>query len=134
MLLDGELIFLKGGAITATAASKVIDTVKGGEAIGNELFLRVVCAESATAAGAATVQFQIRTSDSITGSGDSAALASPEVLLMTAPIGKDRLAAGAEVLCVRMPYGAKRYLDVNHVVTTGPLTAGKFTEFLSFEK
>ena len=134
MLIDAELMLLNKTALTATAASKARELGAAGEAVGNELFLRVVCVETATADGAATLQLQLRTAAAATGEGDTLALSSPEVLLLTPAIPKASLVAGATVLAMRLPYGVKRYFDINQVVATGPLTAGKFTAFLSFEK
>ena len=134
MLIDDELVFMDKKAVTATAASKVIDCGSGGDAVNNELFLRVICNEAATAAGDATLTLALRTSDTVSGTGDSTALASPKTLMLTGAIAKADIVKGATLLEVRLPKGLKRYLDVNFTVGTGPLTAGKFTAFLSTEK
>ncbi len=134
MLMDAELRFMNKEAVTATAASKVIDCTFGGNAVANELFLRTVCTESAAAAGEATVQIQLRTSDAVTGAGAAMKLDNPKVLMTVGPFTKAEIVSGAALVAVRQPYGCKRYLDVNFVVTTGPLTAGKFTAFLVSEK
>lgn len=133
MLLDGELLFMNKEAVTTTTA-KVIDGGFGGNAVGNELFLRVLCTETAAAAGEATVQVQFRTSDTVTGSGATAKLDNPKVLMTVGPFSKAEIVSGAMLAEVRQPYGTKRYFDVNFVISSGPLTAGKFTIFLSSEK
>lgn len=130
MILDYELKFWDNQPLTASGASKVIDLLKGGDAKGRELFLRVIVGDTVAAAGAATVALQLRTSDSL---DDSGALKNPKILATTVAISKDDLVGGSEAWCIRMPYGALRYLDVNAVIATGPLTAGSFSAFLSSE-
>jgi len=73
--------------------------------------------ESATAAGAATVTFAVQ------DSADGAAFADVAV---TAAIGKALLTAGAQII-IPMPTSLRRYCRVFYTVTTGPLTAGKFS-------
>ena len=134
MLLDAELMMMNKEAVTASAASKVLDCEFGGDAVNNELFLRVIAVEDAAAAGDATLTLALRTSDGITGSEDTAKLSDPVTLIQTGAIPKSEVVAGTTLMEVRLPKGLKRYIDVNFTVGTGPLTAGKFTAFLSAEK
>lgn len=79
---------------------------------------------TATAAGAATVNFQLQTSPdnstwtTLTSSGD---------LALTA------LTAGKRVMSQKVPQGVQRYLRLNYVVGTGPLTAGAFTAGINLD-
>ena len=44
------------------------------------------------------------------------------------------LTAGTEVLRIKVPLDAERYLRTNYTVATGPLTAGTFTAFLAHDR
>src|SRR5574343_180458 len=86
---------------------------------------------SATAAGAATVTFEVITSA-------NSDLSSPNVLVATGAVGKAELTAGRAPISLCLPpsvYAAlpvgQRYLGVRYTVATGPLTAGSFTCYLS---
>lgn len=122
-ILDRELEFSDAQTVTVTAASTdQVNQVNAGEA-GDELYLVIQVDETATAAGAATVTFALRTDDN-TGMG------SPKSLWTSDIIGKAALVAGARVAKIRLPTGAEQFLDVYFTVATGPLTAGKFSAFL----
>jgi hypothetical protein len=56
------------------------------------------------------------------------------VLGNSGAIGKALLTAGTEVLRVKVPLDAERYLRTNYTVATGPLTAGTFTAFLAHDR
>jgi hypothetical protein len=133
MILDERTEFCSAQAVTATAISDVIDlgatpTLRD---IGNGhgAYLVIQCDESATASGSATVAFSLE-------SDSTANLAtSPTVHLTTAAIGKATLVAGYRVLCIALPIGVnyERYLGVRFTVATGPLTAGKFSAFITMD-
>ena len=125
MINDALLKVSSSQAVTASAVSTdVIDLSQArdiGE--GEELFMHFNTEVAATAAGAATVEFQVI--------GSTAAnLGSPVVLGSSGPIPKASLPIGARVAVKINPQIASlglRYLGANYVVTTGPLTAGTFS-------
>jgi hypothetical protein len=81
--------------------------------------------EAATAAGAATVTFSLE-------SDSTANLAtSPTVHVTTAAIGKATLVVGYK-FAYQLPRGSyEKYLGTRYTVATGPLTAGKFSAYLT---
>lgn len=123
MIFDAENLFSENQAVTATAVSA--NTIDLGVArdvgTGQELELVIVCTETATAAGAATVTFEVISSA-------SEDLSTPTVVAASGAVGKADLVAGAQPFKVRVPGGiAQRYIGLRYTVGTGPLTAGKFT-------
>jgi hypothetical protein len=129
MMYDKLNTFGTEQAVTATAASTDIIDLGAVRDIGNgePLELVILCTETATASGSATVTFDLETDDN---SGFSSAV----VLASSGAIGKAALTAGTEVLRVKVPLNVERYLRINYTVATGPLTAGKFTAFLAHER
>lgn len=130
MLMDALTQFSDALAVTSSAISNVIDT--GADSTLKQLggvgatFLVVQCDESATASGSATVTFSLE-SDSTADLATSAT-----VHLATAAVPKASLLAGATVAVLPLPYADyERYLGVRYTVATGPLTAGKFSAFLT---
>lgn len=131
MILDERTEFSDAQAVTASAITDVIDlgstptlrSLQGGE----PLYLVISVDESATAAGAATVTFSLE-SDSTADLNTSAT-----VHWSSSAIGKATLVAGYTVAQVALPLTAnvERYLGVRYTVATGPLTAGKFSAFLT---
>ncbi len=131
MILDERNEFADALAVTSTAISDVIDlgatpTLRSLGA-GEPLYLVISCDEAATAAGAATVTFSLE-SDSTADLATSAT-----VHATTAAIGKATLVVGYTVAVIPLPVAAtyERYLGVRFTVATGPLTAGKFSAFLT---
>ena len=124
MIQDKQLEFSNAQAITATAPStNVIDmgpvTNRGMTGPGPKIEFTV--GTTFTAAGAATLTIQIRTSDSADMSGAT-------VIDSSQAIAVADLAAGKGVPYYPMiPVNAKRYVDLNYVVGTGPFTAGTLT-------
>ncbi len=130
MILDKLLMFSEAQAVTASAASTdvidlgPIDGTRRDIGVGYPLELFVNVNTTATAAGAATVNFQLQTSPdnstwtTLTTSGD---------LALTA------LTAGKRVMSQKVPQGVQRYLRLNYVVGTGPLTAGEFTAGINLD-
>lgn len=133
MMLDALLQLSAAQAVTASAVST--NTVDLGVARdlgpGRSLFVVWGVDESAAAAGAATVTFQIVTSA-------SANLSTPTIVAQTDAIGKAELTAGRKLFAQRIdpailnaqPNG-QRYLGCQYTVGTGPLTAGKFTAYVT---
>lgn len=120
-----------GQAVTATAVStNTIDLSQArdiGE--GEDLYVQFITDVAATAAGAATVRFEVITSA-------SANLGSPTVIVASGDIPKASLTVGARIELeipaqYLVPLG-QRYLGVQYTVSTGPLTAGTFTALINF--
>lgn len=123
---------LSGQAVTATAVStNSIDT--NPDSIGSNqpndlgrgepLEIAISVLTTATAAGAATVNFEYVQAD------DAALTTNVETLGQTGPIGKATLVAGALVpihVPRASPLAPRRYVGVRYTVATGPLTAGTF--------
>lgn len=133
MLLDALLKLSDAQAVTATAVStNVIDLSQARDiGVGEDIYANFGVDVSATAAGAATVTFEVITSA-------SSDLSSPNVLVATGAVGKAELTAGRAPISLCLPpsvYAAlpvgQRYLGVRYTVATGPLTAGSFTCYLS---
>lgn len=133
MILDGLLQLSSAQAVTATAVStNTIDLgVNRDIGVGEDLYAVFGVDAAATAAGAATVTFQIISSA-------SAALTSPTVLTSSDAIPKTDLTVGRRPISLCLNAAAllaqekgQRYLGVQYVVGTGPLTAGSFTCYLT---
>ncbi len=130
MILDERNEFSDAQTVTASAISDVIDlgaTPTLRSLAMQDLYLVISVDEAATAAGAATVTFSLE-SDSAVGLDSSAT-----VHFSTAAIGKATLTLGYFVAKVPLPIDAtyERYLGVRYTVATGPLTAGKFSAYLT---
>lgn len=129
MMYDKLNTFGTDQAVTTTAASTDIVDLGAARDIGNgePLELVILVTETVTAAGAATVTFTLETDD-------NAGFSSTFVLASAGAMAKAVLTAGTEVLRVKVPLDAERYLRTNYTVATGPLTAGKFTAFLAHDR
>jgi len=125
MILDGLLLFDNNSAITASGVSaNVIDLLNARDiAIGYPLEVLVQPTENFAATGAGTLQVQFQ------GSADNATFTTyAESIAMTL----------AQLTTGKNPFGIKvpspnpndplpRYLRLNYIVGTGPMTAGKIT-------
>lgn len=129
MITDALLQLASAQAVTSTAVST--NTLDLGVArdvgAGECMYLVITVDEAATAAGAATVAFQVITSA-------AAALTSPTILAQTDALAKTELTLNRRPIVLEIPRAmllaaptAQRYLGVQYTVATGPLTAGKFT-------
>lgn len=133
MLLDALLQLSNAQAVTATVVStNTIDLSQARDmGPGENLHAVIGVDTTATAAGAATVTFQIISSA-------SAALSSPTVLAQTDAIPIANLTVGRKPIVIDLspavllaqPIG-QRYLGIQYTVAAGPLTAGAFTAYLS---
>lgn len=124
---------LTGQAVTVTAVStNSIDTNPDGlggnqpneygPGAATELAISVL--QTATAAGAATVNFAWVQAD------DAALTTNVEIVVQTGPLPIAKLTAGTIVplhLDRAAPLAPRRYVGLQYIVGTGPLTAGSFT-------
>jgi hypothetical protein len=123
MIIDTLNEYSDSQAVTATAAStNVIDHLNGGDAIGNELYLHILCQEDVATATSITFALQTDTVENF---------ASPTTLFTTAAIVIANLTAGTEVVRVRVPKGMQQYSRVYYTIGGSNATAGKFDAFLS---
>lgn len=129
MMYDKLNTFGTDQAVTTTAPSTDIVDLGAARDLGNgePLELVVLVTETVAAAGAATVTFTLETDD-------TAGFSSAFVLASSGAMAKAALTAGTEVLRVKVPLDAERFLRTNYTVATGPLTAGKFTAFLAHDR
>ena len=125
MIMDSSLQFCAAQAVTASAdATDSIDLgIARDLGAGEDIFLMVTVDEAATAAGAATVSFQFKTSA-------TSNLAGPTINADSGPIPKFSLTLGSMFAIKLPPSNYLRYGGAGFVVATGPLTAGKFTACL----
>ncbi len=123
MILDKELLFSKDQAVTASAAStNAVDLQVAGDAVGQELTIRALV--TATFATLTSLTLKLQT---------SANNSDWEDVLLTPAIAAARLVKGAEIFCVRVPKGLKRYGRMYYPVTGSNATAGKVYAFMSKE-
>lgn len=129
MITDALLTLSSAQAVTASAVSTNTIDLSGSRdmAQGGNLYAVFGVDEAATAAGAATVTFQVITSA-------NANLSSPSVLASTDAIPKADLTLGRRPINLRVNSSVlaaqnlgNRYLGVQYVVATGPLVSGKFS-------
>lgn len=128
-ITDANLVFSSAQAVTASAVStNTLDLSQARDiGPGEELNVSITVDIAATAAGAATVSFQLITSA-------ASNLGSPTIIIDSGPIGKALLVIGAKI-DLPIPHQTvaqglalgQRYMGVQYTVATGPLTAGSFT-------
>ncbi|EQB7353728.1 Bbp16 family capsid cement protein [Enterobacter kobei] len=130
MILDKLLMFSEAQAVTASAAStdvidlSPIDGTRRDIGVGYPLEFWATVNTTATAAGAATLNFQLQTSpDNSTWT----------TLYDSGTLALAALTAGKRLFSAKVPAGVQRYLRVNYVVGTGPLTAGAFTSGINLD-
>lgn len=128
---DNLLKLSAAQAVTATAVStNTIDlSVARDIGPGEQIYANITVDVAATAAGAATVTFEVITSA-------SADLSTPTVVAATGAVGKADLTIGRDPINIAIPphisqEKGQRYIGVRYTVATGPLTAGSFTCYLS---
>ena len=122
MILDSLALFCDQQAVTSTAVStdKMDLSSIRHVGTGESMEVYILVEEAATAAGAATVDFQFVVDDNAT-------LSSPAIAISSGAIAKATLVIGFEIR-LRIPtVDFERFCGMNFVVATGPLTAGKFT-------
>jgi hypothetical protein len=134
MFLDKQLAVSEAQAVTVTAVStNTIDLSTARDLGASDLNVVITVDEAATAAGAATVQFQIISSA-------AANLGSPTILGQTDAIAKTELTLGRKPIILKVPRAillaqpiGQRYLGMQYAVATGPLTAGKFSAYFTHD-
>lgn len=131
MMIDKDLEFADAKALTSSASSGVMDLGAAGSPVAPGAFLYIKMKAAATAEGSATVDFQLRHADAVTGGAGSEALDTPATLFATGAIAKASLTADTVIVKVALPLGLKRYCDIYPVVATGPLTAGSYSAFIA---
>lgn len=126
MITDVNLTLSVSQAVTATAVSgNTLDLNQIRDIGAGEEFNAYVNVEvAATAAGAATVNFQLITSA-------NANLSAPTIIGQTDAIPKASLVVGSQVI-IPVPRSfinqlGQRYFGLQYTVGTGPLTAGTFS-------
>lgn len=129
MMTDALLQLSSAQAVTSTAFStNTIDLIQNRDiGPGGDVYAVITVDVAATAAGSATVNFQVVTSA-------NANLSSPNILVQTDAIGKSELTAGRRPIYLELPASVlaalpigQRYLGIQYTVGTGPLTAGSFS-------
>ena len=129
-MTDNLLKLSAAQAVTATAVST--NTISLGTARdlgpGDQLYANITVDVAATAAGAATVTFEVITSA-------SADLSTPTVVAATGPVGKADLTIGRDPINIAIPphisqERGQAFIGVRYTVATGPLTAGSFTAYI----
>ena len=130
MILDKLLMFSEAQAVTAGGASTdvidlaPIDGTRRDIGVGRPLEFWANVNTTATAAGAATLNVQLQTSpDNSTWT----------TLYDSGTLALAALTAGKRLFSAKVPAGVQRYLRVNYVVGTGPLTAGAFTSGINLD-
>ena len=127
MIIDKYLQFDSAAAITTTQASTNVVDLSSSRDIGIGDALQLVCTivTSFAAAGLATLQVQLQTSpDNATW----VTLVESDLL----PVAN--LTAGTEVLRTPLALGIQRYIRLNYLVATGPMTAGAVTAELVIDR
>lgn len=128
MFLDELLKLSFAQAVTSSAVStNSIDRGPQWPGDSTPLCASITVDEAATAAGSATVTFELISSA-------AADMSSPNVIASSGAVGKADLTAGRRPIFVKaesrnLPAG-HRYLAARYTVASGPLTAGKFTAYL----
>ncbi|ENC2022863.1 hypothetical protein ABKE32_000489 [Escherichia albertii] len=125
MIIDKQLLFSEAQAVTASITST--DTLDLGPlagprrdiGVGYPLELFITAVKTATASGAATVQFFLDTDT-------ESDFPSATTIFQSTPVPVAKLVQGWR-MNIHVPPGCERYLLLRYVVATGPLTAGAFT-------
>jgi hypothetical protein len=133
-LIDAQNRFMNAQAVTATAiGADVINNLPGQKfnntvrdiGAGEQLFLAIDVKEAATAAGAATVTFSLESDSTIN------LATAPTIHATTGAIAKTALTLNAQIFLPVPPAAYGQFVGVRATVATGPLTAGRFTAYLT---
>ena len=126
MYIDRQTLFSDKQAVTATAVSSDAYDLGATTPIrsagrGTDLRAFFTVNTTATAAGAATVVFELIEAD------NAALTTNVTVLAASAAIPVANLTAGAVPFDVVLPGNTRRFIGARYTVATGPLTAGQVT-------
>lgn len=122
MLMDKSLQLATAQAVTGSAATTNYIDLGSARELGASPHqsILVTVDTAATAAGAATVTFQLQCDS-------SSSFSAPVTVIQTDAIAKATLVPGYQLI-LPLPFGLnKQYVRVNFSVATGPLTAGAFS-------
>lgn len=128
-MLDSQLVFAEGQAVTATGdtastSAYEADNAQLGDAgqTNENLWVQALCSTTATSGGSATVQAVLQ--DSADGSAYADVVAGKVFAVAS-------VTAGTPLLTVQPPPGMRQYWRIAWRVGTAALTAGKFDAFIS---
>jgi hypothetical protein len=128
MILDSSLQLALAQAVTASALSANVIDIGSARNIGagEDLYLYIQATTGVTAAGNATVNFQLQTDA-------TPALPTPVTVLDSGAVPIASLGANS-CLKFRIPTAAfKEFVALNFLVTNGPLTTGAFTAVIALD-
>ena len=109
--------------MTSTAASaNAVDLGQDGDAVGQELTIRVLVTQTFATLTSLTIKLQTSSDNS-----------NWEDVLWSAAILAANLVKGKEIFAVRVPHGLKRYVRISYAVGGSNATAGKITSYMSKE-
>lgn len=134
MILDAQNRFSDAQAVTVTALStNAIDIgplshAKNSQGSENHMEILLHINTTFTAAGAATLTVQCISSA-------NANLSSPVIHDVSDALAVAELVAGSKVrFKPRVPIDAGRYIGLNYVVATGPMTAGALSAYVPMNR
>lgn len=121
MIIDKQNSLSEEQAVTAAAASTNYIDLGAARDLGlSQMDMAITVTEAVTAAGAATVTFQLQCDD-------NSSFSSAKTVIQTDAIPKATMVAGYQFF-LNIPVGLdERYVRLYYNVATGPLTAGKFS-------
>lgn len=135
MYTDNGLRVSSAQAVTSTAVSTASYDLGVARDVGEgePLWINVAVVATATAAGAATVDFEAIVADdaaltsNVTVVGRSEPIGKADLVADVALSGKNAKPSIAVAVDLKLGSTRKRYLGMRYTVATGPLTAGAFT-------
>lgn len=139
-ILDAKTVFANDASIVGTAgssylagstvwsgaiahgATQIVDQGKAGDAVGQELTLKVVVGSVAITGSGATLQVKLQTSDTTTAGDFKDVILSPVITV-------GGMKKGTSVFECRIPPGTKRYLRTVATIGTANITGGSVSIF-----
>lgn len=131
-IIDDLNEFADGASLVnavGTVYSDVVDLGADGDALSRPQWLRIRIGDTAvdSSGDGASINFKLQTDDGLSGGN----LETPTDLFATGAIAEASLTANSDVALVRVPVGAKRYLQVASVITGEAVTAGTYNAYLT---